>query len=69
MKRPLQPVSIRSGNLEFLRTNSRRTGWRDLYRTILSLSWPRFALSVLAVYLVINVIFALTEPVPGLPTS
>ena len=58
MKRPPQPISIRSGNMEFLRTNSRRTGWRDLYRTILSLSWPRFALSVLMVYLAINVVFA-----------
>ena len=44
--------------MEFLRTNDRRTGWRDLYRTILSLSWPRFALSVLTVYLAINVVFA-----------
>ena len=58
MKRPQQPVSVRSGDMEFLRTNDRRTGWRDLYRTILSLSWPRFALSVLTVYLAINVVFA-----------
>ena len=58
MKRPPQAISIRSGNIEFLRTNSRRTGWRDLYRTILSLSWPHFALSVLTVYLAINIVFA-----------
>ncbi|MEO7099012.1 MAG: ion channel [Luteolibacter sp.] len=58
MKRPPQAISIRSGNIEFLRTNSRQTGWRDLYRTILSLSWPCFALSVLTVYLAINVVFA-----------
>ncbi|MEO5712091.1 MAG: ion channel [Luteolibacter sp.] len=58
MKRPQQPVSIHAGNMEFLRTNSRRTGWRDTYRTVLSLSWPRFALSVLTVYLAINIIFA-----------
>ncbi len=58
MKRPPQPVTIRAGNIEFLRTNSRRTGWRDLYRTILALSWPRFALAVLSVYLSINVLFA-----------
>lgn len=59
MKRPLKTVSVRAGNMEFLRTNSRRTGWRDLYRTILSLSWPLFALAVLTVYLAINVVFAL----------
>lgn len=58
MKRPSPPVSIRSGNMRFLRMNSGRTGWRDFYRTILSLSWARFALFVLAVYLAINLAFA-----------
>ena len=58
MKRPLPPVSIRSGKMRFLRLNSGRTGWRDFYRTILSLSWACFALFVLAVYLTINLVFA-----------
>ena len=52
-----QPKTFAMG-LEFLRTNSRQSAWRDLYRTILALSWPRFALAVLTVYLAINVAFA-----------
>ena len=44
--------------MRFLRRNSGRTGWRDFYRTILSLGWARFGLFVLALYLAINLIFA-----------
>ncbi len=44
--------------MEFLRTNSVSWKWRDLYRTVLSLTWPRFALCVLAVYIGINLAFA-----------
>lgn len=58
MKKPPSPVSIRSGKIEFLRTNSGGREWRDLYRTVLSLSWLRFALVVLTVYLGLNVLFA-----------
>ena len=58
MKKPPSPVAIHAGKIEFLRTNSGKQGWRDLYRTILSLSWPRFALAVLSVYLVLNLAFA-----------
>lgn len=58
MKKPVAPVSVRSGKMEFLRTNSGGREWRDLYRTVLSLSWLRFALVVLTVYLGLNVCFA-----------
>jgi inward rectifier potassium channel len=50
--------TVRAGKLEFLRKNTAHRDWRDLYRSILSLSWPRFSLVVLAVYLVLNVLFA-----------
>ncbi len=52
------PISVRAGKMEFLRTNSGNREWRDIYRTVLSLSWPRFALVVLAIYLGLNLIFA-----------
>ncbi len=58
MKKPPSSVAIHAGKIDFLRTNSGKQGWRDLYRTILSLSWPRFALAVLSVYLVLNLAFA-----------
>jgi inward rectifier potassium channel len=51
--------------MEFLRTNSVSWKWRDLYRTVLSLSWPRFALFVLAVYLGINLLFAAAYTLGG----
>ncbi len=49
---------MQAGKIEFVRTNSEKPGLRDLYRTILALSWPRFAVAVLSVYLLLNVIFA-----------
>ena len=58
MKKPPTPVAVHAGKIDFLRTNASQDGWRDLYRTILSLSWPRFALAVLAVYLLLNLAFA-----------
>jgi inward rectifier potassium channel len=58
MKKSSSPVSIRSGKIEFLRMNSRRQGWPDFYRTVLALTWPRFGLAVLLLYLGINLIFA-----------
>ena len=58
MKKSSSPISIRSGKIEFVRTDSNRREWRDLYRTVLALSWPRFALAVLAVYLGLNLLFA-----------
>ena len=58
MKKTPSPVSVRSGKLEFLHTNSGRREWRDLYRTVLALTWPRFAMVVLGVYFGLNVIFA-----------
>ena len=66
MKRASAPVSVRSGNLEFLRVNSDIRDWRDTYHWLLGLSWPRFALFLLGSYLAVNFFFAgLYTAVPG----
>ncbi len=65
MKKAPPVVSVRSGKMEFLRTNSSGGQWRDLYRTVLSLSWPRFAMVVLMSYLVINIGFAFAYMLGG----
>ena len=58
MKRAAAPVSVRSGNLEFLRINSAVWEWRDLYHWLLSLSWPRFGSFIVGCYLAMNLGFA-----------
>jgi inward rectifier potassium channel len=65
LKKTPQPVSVRAGKIEFLRTNSVSWKWRDLYRTVLSLSWPRFGVFVLGLYLGINVAFAAAYALGG----
>ncbi len=32
MKKPPSPVAVQAGKIEFLRTNSGKLRWRDLYR-------------------------------------
>jgi inward rectifier potassium channel len=58
-RKPQSHVTIRSGQIEFLRSNAGPWEARDLYRTVLAMSWPRFAVTSLAVYLVLNIVFAL----------
>jgi inward rectifier potassium channel len=58
-RKPKAPVIIRSGQIEFLRSNAGHWEARDFYRTVLAMSWPQFALTGVMVYLVLNVIFAL----------
>ncbi len=58
MKKQLTPLHVRAGKIEFLRHNAGHTRWRDIYRTVLALSWPRFGLLVLGAYLGINLTFA-----------
>src|SRR5256885_6649913 len=43
-------VSVRSGQVEFVKVNTDAWQWRDIYRWLLGLSWPQFALFVGAVY-------------------
>jgi inward rectifier potassium channel len=66
MKRASTPISVRSGNIEFLKVNSVVWEWRDLYQWLVSLSWSWFALFLMGSYLAVNVLFAaLYTLVPG----
>lgn len=45
--------------MEFLKVNDAARDWRDIYHWILSLTWSRFTLLVLGLYLGLNLLFAL----------
>ena len=51
-------VSVRSGQVEFVKVNTAAGQWRDVYRWLLGLSWPQFAGFVGAVYIGLNLFFA-----------
>lgn len=53
-----KPVSVRSGQVEFVKVNTDAWKWRDVYRWLLGLSWPQFAAFVAAVYVGLNLFFA-----------
>ena len=57
-RRPPAPVTIRAGDIEFLKLNSAPWEWRDTYHWLLTLTWPRFALFLLCAYLGMNALFA-----------
>lgn len=58
MKRRPSQVSIQAGKVRFTRTNALGPEKRDLHRTILALTWPRFILVVLGAYFALNTLFA-----------
>ena len=51
--------SIQSGSVEFVKVNTGEYQWRDVYRWLLGLSWPQFAVFVAVVYVALNLFFAL----------
>jgi inward rectifier potassium channel len=53
-----KPVSVRSGQVEFLKLNLEKREWRDTYQWLLALSWPQFAALIAGIYIVINLIYA-----------
>jgi inward rectifier potassium channel len=53
-----KPVSVRAGQVEFLKVNTEGWDWRDAYQWLLALSWTRFALFIAGIYVAINLIFA-----------
>jgi inward rectifier potassium channel len=59
MPKARAPIPVRSGTTEFLKINAARRDWRDSYHWVLSLTWPQFALFLVASYLLINTLFAL----------
>lgn len=60
-----RPISVRAGNVEFLKINAAAAGWRDSYHHVLSLNWPRFALFLVISYVAINLLFAALYAVGG----
>src|SRR6266436_4836102 len=57
-KRKPSQVSIRSGQVEFVKVGTDAWRWRDVYRWMLGLRWPRFAALVANIYLGLNLLFA-----------
>jgi inward rectifier potassium channel len=51
-------VSMRSGQIEFLKVNTEGWEWRDAYQRLLGLRWLSFAAFVAAVYATLNLVFA-----------
>src|SRR4051794_41690678 len=58
MNRKPAAVSVRSGQVEFVKVNTDVWRWRDVYRWLLSLRWPQFAALVATLYLALNFLFA-----------
>jgi inward rectifier potassium channel len=58
MKRKPSPVSLRAGQIEFVKVNTDAWRWRDVYRWLLGLSWPQFAMFVASLYIGLNLLFA-----------
>src|SRR2546428_2795394 len=58
MRRRPSRVSIRAGQVEFVKVGTDAWRWRDVYRWLLGLSWPRFAAFVASLYVGLNLLFA-----------
>src|SRR6059058_1472877 len=58
MRRKPSQVSIRSGQVEFVKVGTDAWRWRDVYRWLLSLRWPRFDTFVAGLYVGLNLLFA-----------
>jgi inward rectifier potassium channel len=58
LKRKPTPVSIRAGQVEFVKVNTDAWRWRDVYRWLLGLRWPQFAAIAVGVYITLNLLFA-----------
>ena len=53
-----KPISLRAGQVEFVKVNTEGVDWRDGYQWLLGLKWPQFAGFVAAVYVALNLLFA-----------
>jgi inward rectifier potassium channel len=58
MKRKPASVSVRAGQVEFVKVNTDAWRWRDVYRWLLGLRWPQFAAFVVTLYIALNLLFA-----------
>src|SRR5438309_9747205 len=57
LRRP-NHVSIRAGQVEFVKVGTDAWRWRDVYRWLLGLRWPQFAAFVGSLYVGLNLLFA-----------
>ena len=64
-KKPSTTVTVRSGQLQFVKVNTNRLDWHDIYHQLLTLSWPRFLAVLLSAYLVLNLVFAFLYSIGG----
>ena len=51
-------VSVRSGQVEFLKLNLEKWEYRDVYQWLLALTWPQFVALIAGVYIILNLFFA-----------
>ncbi len=58
MKKTRSGVSVRTGQVEFVKLNMEGWEWREVYRWLLGLRWPQFASFVAVVYVGLNLLFA-----------
>jgi inward rectifier potassium channel len=58
MRNGRNEVSLRTGQVEFVKVGTDRWRWRDVYRWLLGLRWPQFAAFVACVYVSLNLLFA-----------
>src|SRR6266478_6209214 len=58
MKKTRSGVSVRAGQVEFVKLNMEGWEWREVYRWLLGLRWPQFASFVAVVYVGLNLLFA-----------
>src|ERR1051325_7510454 len=56
--RKTEQVSVRSGQVEFVKVGTDAWRWRDVYRWLLGLRWSHFAVFVASVYVGLNLVFA-----------
>src|SRR5437588_8739448 len=56
LRRP-NHVSVRSGQVEFVKVGTDAWRWRDVYRWLLGLRWPQFAAFVASLYVGLNLFF------------
>src|SRR5882724_11862363 len=50
--------SVQAGQIEFVKVNTDAWRWRDIYRWLLGLRWPQFAVFVGVLYIALNLFFA-----------
>lgn len=58
MRKKAEQVSVRSGQVEFVKVGTDAWRWRDVYRWLLGLRWPQFAAFVASLYIGLNLLFA-----------